>query len=656
MNIRRTITVVAILCASVVALGGGMVVGGAATPSVIADVGNLVRWGLPAAKLLTNAATAVTVGTLVFSCFSLPFTTAKAGRAATAFDAALTLALASAIVWTVASVAVIGLTYASIDTAAFQNMATAGSKLWLFVTEVSVGQNLAMSSLFASVATVLIAAFRGHLGVAVATVAALCALIPIAQSGHAAGTANHNLAVGASLLHISFASIWIGGLVAYALVEPRLRATGQQVLTRYSSIALVSFLVVAVSGVFSAVIRVSSIDQLVTGYGALLLAKALMLVVLGLFGVWYRTRLIRVWPQARGVRGKVIACELGVMGATSGLAVALAQSAPPTDQDVIGTTAAEILTGEPLPPEITLGTILTQWSLDPIWFVLTIGAAWAYLVGAWRLHKRGDRWPVGRTVSWVSGCAVLFLVTNGGLNRYQEYMFSVHMTAHMMLTMVIPILLVLGAPVTLIARAVAKRHDGSWGMREWVLWAVHTPYARFISHPVVAAVIFAASLWVFYFTPIIEWAVREHLGHEWMTIHFLISGYLFVQALIGIDPGPHRTAYPVRLLLLLATMAFHAFFGVAIMGSTGLIDAAWYGAMGRTWGPTPLEDQQIGGGIAWSIGEIPTVILALIVAIAWARSDQKEAKRLDRNADRTHEAELEAYNAMLARMGERDDQ
>lgn len=656
MNIRRTITVVAILCASVVALGGGMVVGGAATPSVIADVGNLVRWGLPAAKLLTNAATAVTVGTLVFSCFSLPFTTAKAGRAATAFDAALTLALASAIVWTVASVAVIGLTYASIDTAAFQNMATAGSKLWLFVTEVSVGQNLAMSSLFASVATVLIAAFRGHLGVAVATVAALCALIPIAQSGHAAGTANHNLAVGASLLHISFASIWIGGLVAYALVEPRLRATGQQVLARYSSIALVSFLVVAVSGVFSAVIRVSSIDQLVTGYGALLLAKALMLVVLGLFGVWYRTRLIRVWPQARGVRGKVIACELGVMGATSGLAVALAQSAPPTDQDVIGTTAAEILTGEPLPPEITLCTILTQWSLDPIWFVLTIGAAWAYLVGAWRLHKRGDRWPVGRTVSWVSGCAVLFLVTNGGLNRYQEYMFSVHMTAHMMLTMVIPILLVLGAPVTLIARAVAKRHDGSWGMREWVLWAVHTPYARFISHPVVAAVIFAASLWVFYFTPIIEWAVREHLGHEWMTIHFLISGYLFVQALIGIDPGPHRTAYPVRLLLLLATMAFHAFFGVAIMGSTGLIDAAWYGAMGRTWGPTPLEDQQIGGGIAWSIGEIPTVILALIVAIAWARSDQKEAKRLDRNADRTHEAELEAYNAMLARMGERDDQ
>ena len=656
MNIRRTITVVAILCASVVALGGGMVVGGAATPSVIADVGNLVRWGLPAAKLLTNAATAVTVGTLVFACFSLPFTTAKAGRAATAFDAALTLALASAIVWTVASVAVIGLTYASIDTAAFQNMATAGSKLWLFVTEVSVGQNLAMSSLFASVATVLIAAFRGHLGVAVATVAALCALIPIAQSGHAAGTANHNLAVGASLLHISFASIWIGGLVAYALVEPRLRATGQQVLARYSSIALVSFLVVAVSGVFSAVIRVSSVDQLVTGYGALLLAKALMLVVLGLFGVWYRTRLIRVWPQARGVRGKVIACELGVMGATSGLAVALAQSAPPTDQDVIGTTAAEILTGEPLPPEITLGTILTQWSLDPIWFVLTIGAAWAYLVGAWRLHKRGDRWPVGRTVSWVSGCAVLFLVTNGGLNRYQEYMFSVHMTAHMMLTMVIPILLVLGAPVTLIARAVAKRHDGSWGMREWVLWAVHTPYARFISHPVVAAVIFAASLWVFYFTPIIEWAVREHLGHEWMTIHFLISGYLFVQALIGIDPGPHRTAYPVRLLLLLATMAFHAFFGVAIMGSTGLIDAAWYGAMGRTWGPTPLEDQQIGGGIAWSIGEIPTVILALIVAIAWARSDQKEAKRLDRNADRTHEAELEAYNAMLARMGERDDQ
>jgi putative copper resistance protein D len=139
-----------------------------------------------------------------------------------------------------------------------------------------------------------------------------------------------------------------------------------------------------------------------------------------------------------------------------------------------------------------------------------------------------------------------------------------------------------------------------------------------------------------------------------MIIHFLITGYLFVQSLIGIDPVPYRLPYPFRLVLLLGTMAFHAFFGLSLITSSGLLLADWFGAMGRTWGQTPLGDQQTGGGIAWSIGEIPTVILAIVVAIQWSRSDAKETKRRDRNADRTNEAELNAYNERLARLAEHD--
>ena len=544
-----------------------------------------------------------------------------------------------------------------IDTSAFTDTENAGAKLWLFVSSVSLGQNLATSMLLASVTTILVAAVRSHLGVAFATACALAAIFPLAQSGHASGSANHGLAVGSLLLHIWGASVWIGGLAAIAYVYPRLEGNARVVLARYSSLALVAFIVVAFSGYLSAQIRVTQLSQLASGYGYVILAKVVLLIVLGGFGAVYRRRVLARWSVggASHSRWKIVASELAVMGAVSGFAVALAQTAPPTSQVAAGTSPAEILTGEKLPPELTFSTLFTQWSIDPIWLTIGVASAIFYIAGAIRLHRRGDSWPIGRTISWVAGCVVLLLVTNGGLNRYQEYLFSVHMTAHMMLTMVIPVLLVLGAPVTLIARAVHKRDDGSWGVREWVLWAVHTPYARFVSNPIVAAIIFAVSLWIFYFTPIIGWAVREHLGHQWMTVHFLISGYLFVQALIGIDPGPHRTAYPVRLLVLLATMAFHAFFGVAIMGATGLIEASWYGAMGRTWGPTPMLDQQIGGGIAWSIGEIPTVVLALIVALAWARSDQREAKRLDRNADRTGDADLQAYNAMLGRLSERDE-
>jgi putative copper resistance protein D len=135
-----------------------------------------------------------------------------------------------------------------------------------------------------------------------------------------------------------------------------------------------------------------------------------------------------------------------------------------------------------------------------------------------------------------------------------------------------------------------------------------------------------------------------------MIIHFLITGYLFVLSLIGIDPVPYRFPYPLRLVLLLATMAFHAFFGLSILTANGLFLADWFGAMGRTWGGTPMADQQLAGGIAWSIGEIPTLVLAVAVAVQWSRTDARETKRRDRQADRSGDAELAAYNAMLQRM------
>ena len=249
---------------------------------------------------------------------------------------------------------------------------------------------------------------------------------------------------------------------------------------------------------------------------------------------------------------------------------------------------------------------------------------------------------------------LLAYITNGALNVYQEYLFSVHMIAHMALTMAVPVLLVPGAPVTLLMRAVEKRADESRGLREWVLWAVHTKYAQFVSHPLVAAILFASSLVVFYFTPIFAWSTSEHIGHEWMVLHFLITGYLFVQALIGIDPGPKRFDYPIRIMLLIGTLAFHAFFGLALMGGDGLLLADWYGAMGRTWGDTPLEDQHTGGAIAWGIGEVPTAVLTIIASVQWFRADGRESRRLDRASDRSGNEDLAQYNAMLARLAKRD--
>jgi cytochrome c oxidase assembly factor CtaG len=389
----------------------------------------------------------------------------------------------------------------------------------------------------------------------------------------------------------------------------------------------------------------------------LVLAKVAVMVLLGLFGFWQRAFLIRriTGAAAKKMFWWFIALELAIMSVASGLAAGLARTPTPVDEVLNqNPTPAEILTGDPLPPEFTLERYFTVWSFDLIWLLVCLFGVFFYLMGVWRMHKRGDKWPWYRSVLWVSGLALLFYVTNGGLNAYQMYLFSAHMGAHMTLGMMVPILLVPGAPVTLAMRSIAKRQDGSRGGREWILKAVHSGYANVISHPLFATVNFVGSLWIFYYTPVFRWATSDHIGHEWMIVHFLLAGYLFVQSLIGIDPVKTRFPYPFRLVQLLAAMTVHAFFGLGIMSSETLLVADWFGAMGRTWGSTPLEDQQAGGAIAWSVGEIPNLVIALVLSYQWNRSDAREAKRLDRQAERTDDAELKAYNEMLTRQAAQD--
>jgi cytochrome c oxidase assembly factor CtaG/putative copper export protein len=528
-----------------------------------------------------------------------------------------------------------------------------GELLAQFLTDNELGQSWLITALVAAALTVLCFAVRNHTLVLVMAIGSILGLIPMALQGHAGGTASHDAATSAIWLHIVFAAIWLGGLLVLAL-GARTLDNGRIVplIARYSTLAIVSFVVVAASGYVSAEIRVGTLDNLFTPYGILVLVKVTALIALGAFGVVQRRYLVGRMETtgARKYFWWLVAGELAFMGLASGVAAALARTATPKPQiaasDTGGASPAELLTGAPLPPPVTIERMFTLWNFDLLWVLFCAFGVFFYLAGVYRLRKRGDSWPVLRTVLWVSGMAVLFYITNGGVNAYEKYLFSSHMLAHMTLGMMVPVLLVPGAPITLALRTIRKRTDGSRGPREWIMLATHSRYFGFLSRPLVAAAIFVVSLWVFYYSPLFRWATTDHLGHQWMIIHFLLTGYLFVQSLIGVDPSPHRAPYPIRLLVLLATMAFHAFFGLSLMTGTGLLLADWYGAMG--WGTDALADQQAGGGIAWSVGEIPTVALAIAVAIMWSRSDERDSKRYDRKADRDGDAELEAYNEMLA--------
>lgn len=651
-RVLRAVGPTVLIAAAVGIAAWALVFGGAVAETRLADAGAFVRWSLPLAKLAVNLSAAAMVGTLVLALFAL-----RQGERE--WDVALDVASIGAAVFTLASAAVAFLTFVDTFTPEVSAGAEFGAQLGRYLIEVELGRSWLITTILGAVITVLAFAVRGWIPTGLTAALAIVALIPMATQGHSGDLADHNIVVTALALHIGGAALWVGGLLLLVVVRPILASDTRvdrvrPVVERYSSLALVAFLIVAFSGILRSTASISHVSQLfTTTYGFILLIKVLVLLMMGALGAWYRVRLIA--SQRNGAFWIMVTLELALMGVASGAAAALARSVPPlNEQPPALETPAELLNDAPLPPELTPSRFLTEWEIDPLWLAIGVLGIAFYLAGVWRLRRRGDRWPVHRTALWVIGMLMLIWVTSGSLNAYGHYLFSVHMLLHMLLAMMIPLLLVPGAPVTLAARAIRRREDGSRGGREWILWVVHNPVAKVLTHPLVAAGIFVGSLWLFYFTDLFRWALYDHIGHEWMVAHFLISGYLFVMSLIGIDPIPYRMPHAGRLVTLIVSMAVHAFFGIAIMSQSGLMVAEWFGAMGRTWGAPPLDDQYVGGGIAWSIGEIPTVITAIVVAIQWSRSDERQQRRSDRNADRTGDAELDAYNARLAKIAERD--
>ncbi len=643
---RRILFAVTLIATFVAFTITALQIGGAANPLLLVDPGAVVRWGLPFATGVTQLAMAIAIGALVLASYALPIGSKQLATA-------LNVAASSSVVWVIAGLIQFLFTYLSVTGLALSSNQQFGSQLVLFATQIDLGRYLAFNLIGGAVVAVLAVSVRGLTGTIFTATVGLASLVPLSLTGHAAGTANHGMAVNALGLHLVAVAIWFGGLATLAVLRTR-GQVGLDVVKRYSAMALVAFVLITASGLISAWLRVGSLSALIGPYGALLGIKAAILVTLGALGAAYRLRHFKNWNDGERF-WRLISIEIVLMVSAIGVAAALSRTAPPLNATaLVGTSPAEILTGQKLPPELTFVTFFTQWRVDPLWLAVVAIAIVGYLIGVIRLNRRGDKWAISRTISWIFGMLLLAFITNGSFNAYEEYLFSVHMMAHMLLTMAVPIFLVPGAPITLISRATEKRHDDSRGLREWVLWAVHTRYAQFVSQPMVAGLLFATSLVVFYYTPIFGWATRDHLGHEWMIVHFLITGYLFVQALIGIDPGPHRLPYAMRIGLLILVLAFHAFFGLAIMSGSGLLLPDWFGAMGRTWGAAPLEDQHIGGGIAWGIGELPTAALTIIVSVQWFRSDAREARRLDRAADRGDNKDFEQYNAMLARLAERD--
>ncbi|MCF6476670.1 copper resistance protein CopD [Nonomuraea sp. MG754425] len=642
--------------AATAALVIGMIAGGRAFPRIIPglpDSGAFVRWGLPLSKLLMDASGVLTVGLLLMAAALLPNDKGVLGKSATGYVKAASWA---ALVW--AGAAFLSIVFGvaesfgrTVPQVLEQTMLTS------YATQTTQGVALTLVVLFG----VAIALFsRGAITAGAAAgllVFAMVTLLPAPLTGHTSSSPNHDLATSSVALHLLSLSLWTGGLGVLALHALRGQPQLEVAAARFSRMALWCWAGVGLSGVFALVARLGAISDLWTSeYGLLAMAKLVAFVLLGYVGYWHRQRTL---ADLRGHKPRAFtrlaAGEAVLMSATIGVAVALSRT-PPPEFSIPADRAFELL-GFPLPPPLTVGNILSLWWFDLFFAVVAAVLAGLYGVGVLRLRRRGDAWPWGRTAAWFIGVAILVFCTQSGLARYAQVMFDVHMIEHMTLSMVVPIFLVLGGPVTLALRALkpaAKRGDR--GPREWITTILHSRFTKVLTHPVVATAIFVASTYALYFTPLFESAMNEHLGHIWMTLHFLISGCLFFWVIIGVDPGPNRLPHVWRLLMLFVTMPFHAFFGIALMMMGSVIASGWYEQLGRTWGATLLQTQHDGGAIAWGFGEIPTLIVLLAIAVQWYKDDDRQARRADRRAERTGagDPELDSYNAYLARLNRAD--
>ncbi|WP_445399415.1 cytochrome c oxidase assembly protein [Streptomyces sp. LE64] len=302
-------------------------------------------------------------------------------------------------------------------------------------------------------------------------------------------------------------------------------------------------------------------------------------------------------------------------------------------------------------PPFTLGRGL-EWSPEPFFLIGCLLALALYGWGVARLVRRGDAWPVGRTVSFVLGVLSVMLVMCTALNDYGMVMFSVHMVQHMVISMLSPIMLLLGAPITLALRALPVAGRGRTGPRELLLGLLHSRYMKVITHPAFTIPLFIASLYGLYFTPLFEFLMGSTPGHLAMMVHFLATGLVFFWPIMGVDPGPHRPGYVMRMLELFAGMPFHAFFGIALMmASTPMIGP--YQNPPASLGIDALADQTAAGGIAWAFSEVPSVLVLIALVFQWYASDQRQARRQDRAADRDGDKELAEYNAYLASLHSR---
>lgn len=659
-NRGRSATYVAVLAGASILAGctaagiGALSLADALTATGLPDPGPATTLGLPFVRAAGEIAAVLAIGSFLLAAFLVP--PQDSGVLDVAGYRALRVGTAASGVWAACAALLVPLTISDVSGHRLSEFLDP-VRTWSLVGLVDTASAWRWTAFLAAAVCLLSRTVLRWSWTPVLLAGSVLTLIPLGLTGHSAAGGSHDLATNSLLIHLVAAGLWAGGLLALLVHALRGGEHADLAARRFSALALWCFVAIGLSGVLNALVRMAPTDLLTSPYGRLVVAKFVALCLLGVLGWRQRRRgvaALREDPNKRAPLIRLALIEAGIFAVTFGVAVGLGRT-PPPPPTVLDPSIPMVKIGYDFAGPPTVARILFDWRFDVIFGTAALVMAALYLAGVLRLRRRGDAWPAGRTTAWLLGCLTLLFATSSGTGRYMPAMFSMHMIVHMLISMLVPILLVLGGPTTLALRVLPAAGRGEPpGMREWLLAALHSRVSRFLTHPIIAAVIFVVGFYGLYFSTLFDSIVGSHAGHLAMNIHFLLSGYLFYWVVIGVDPTPRPIPPIAKVAVVFAALPLHGFFGVLLMGLQKVLGEWFYGPLNLPWHTDLAGDQHLGGGITWAAGELPLLLVMVALLVQWHRSDERTARRLDRAADRDDDAELAAYNAMLAEVARRE--
>ena len=480
--------------------------------------------------------------------------------------------------------------------------------------------------------------------------AAIVAVLAPVVTGQVLVGPDHDFGGDAAVFQTLAVNVFFGSVVVAALRVASGRRIAPVTLRRLFAVAVVALPVLLVSDLIIALFKLSGGVVTASLTGWLIIAGATCLIVVVAAVLWAWSLMRRSLLRAHHITVLMTVMALAVAG-WLGVAVAMTRQPPP--QYFAPSSITKVFMGFDVPDAPTPVVLFTQWRPNLLFLGLAATAVTVYLLAVRALRRRGDSWPVGRTIAWISGWAVVVFATSSGFGKYSAPDFGVHMIVHMSLNMLAPALLVLGGVVTLLLRATRSVRGAPAGWHDWLTWVLNWPVLKFLYNPLLVFVLFVGSYYGLYFTGIFDTLMRFHWAHQMMNVHFLVIGYLYYSLVIGVDRPPRPLPHIGKLGYVLAAMPFHAFFGVILMTGNFIIAEDFYLNLALPWADLPAQ-QYFAGGVAWAGGEIPLMIVITILAIQWGRQDAREARRKDRHLDTGRDDEFDVYNRMLQRLSDRD--